>query len=597
MFYSFQLLIKTGGEFAVIWKLAHDGLKKVSRDDVLAIDIRSKCEALERYLPTGQFSAAEVKNKMSLYLLAVLQYGIVVAHARKTDFVLRDLKAAFAIMKPSFAKEQRAQKRTSNVEAPVRRKKPRKSTALQPIAEEAEDEEEDVNMSMAVDQLPDGRPSPYVRDLREITMQEVDDRPLHDFGFEHPNIDDYLNMMELQSNHGSEHSRDAFTSQRPSDLPPDLQVLYDQLEAENDFTMATLDPRMEHREVDLTTTVHDLGMDGQPSMVEDGLHVGDEPMQLDVGEQMPVDPELDPESQLNDSFHLPTLTEEELQQAEADARATAAANRRPRRQRQKRLIVDEQVEMTDVSSALPFCSNPRFLAFSWRSAATCSSRRTSAWSGRPPAFKAPPGLAELFGPFPCYIPFGQDELRSIFEAATEMALENVRGRQAEEEEAEQSQLELEQPAVPDFFEQPMPAEVTDGFPEAERELSAEEIARRSGVDFVPAHEQPSLDAHGPSLPFVPELVTHPDPELAEAYEVVNITHRSPSPPTEMDAAAENLLQRIQRKKGAGPSVAFHSVCGKTKSRGARDFVNLLFLLKRRLVTAQQAKPFGPILVQ
>ncbi|KAI6215139.1 Meiotic recombination protein REC8-like protein [Aphelenchoides besseyi] len=113
MFYSFGLLVKSGGEYATFWQLAHDELKKVSREDLLDIDIKAKCQALERYLSTEALSAAELKNKMSLYLLADLRYGIVVAHARKTDLVEGDLKAAIASIPPSLLKLQTTQTRSN----------------------------------------------------------------------------------------------------------------------------------------------------------------------------------------------------------------------------------------------------------------------------------------------------------------------------------------------------------------------------------------------------------------------------------------------------------------------------------------------------
>lgn len=56
-------------------------------------------EALLKYCPMGQ--AAQMRNTLSLYTLGVLQYGIVVAFARKTELTLRKIdEVVNTIFKP-----------------------------------------------------------------------------------------------------------------------------------------------------------------------------------------------------------------------------------------------------------------------------------------------------------------------------------------------------------------------------------------------------------------------------------------------------------------------------------------------------------------
>jgi len=45
-------------------------------------------EDLRNYVPTGKLEQAEVQNKMSLYLLAQLTYGVVLVHNVQADFLI-----------------------------------------------------------------------------------------------------------------------------------------------------------------------------------------------------------------------------------------------------------------------------------------------------------------------------------------------------------------------------------------------------------------------------------------------------------------------------------------------------------------------------
>nr|CAD2127962.1 unnamed protein product [Meloidogyne enterolobii] len=77
MFFSYQILIRKNGNFAAIWRYMHErNPAKVSKKELLSIDISQACTDLRNYVPTGRLDSREIQNKMSLYLLAQLSYGV-----------------------------------------------------------------------------------------------------------------------------------------------------------------------------------------------------------------------------------------------------------------------------------------------------------------------------------------------------------------------------------------------------------------------------------------------------------------------------------------------------------------------------------------
>jgi hypothetical protein len=63
---------------------------------------------LEKYIPVGKYSKTELSNKMSLYLLAQLFYGIVIVHNLQASAFLDSLqqlaKSLLRIPQPERAK-------------------------------------------------------------------------------------------------------------------------------------------------------------------------------------------------------------------------------------------------------------------------------------------------------------------------------------------------------------------------------------------------------------------------------------------------------------------------------------------------------------
>ncbi|KAL3106172.1 hypothetical protein niasHT_016859 [Heterodera trifolii] len=117
MFFSYSILVSKNSNFAVIWKYMHDrhGIAKVSKRELLSIDIARACEDLQNYIPTGVLLKSELRDKMSLYLLAQLSYGITLVFQAHVNYLITDLETAIK----SFARFPEENKRE---------KTPRKST-------------------------------------------------------------------------------------------------------------------------------------------------------------------------------------------------------------------------------------------------------------------------------------------------------------------------------------------------------------------------------------------------------------------------------------------------------------------------------------
>uniref|UniRef100_A0A914HY99 Uncharacterized protein n=1 Tax=Globodera rostochiensis TaxID=31243 RepID=A0A914HY99_GLORO len=96
MFFSYNILVSKNSNFAVIWKYMHDrrGALKVSKRELVSIDIEKACEDLVNYIPTGELVKSELRNKMSLYLLAQLSYGITLVLNAQADYLIADLQSA-----------------------------------------------------------------------------------------------------------------------------------------------------------------------------------------------------------------------------------------------------------------------------------------------------------------------------------------------------------------------------------------------------------------------------------------------------------------------------------------------------------------------
>ncbi|VDK39229.1 unnamed protein product [Taenia asiatica] len=94
MFYSNDLLSLKKGRFGVLWLAATRGLTRVSKRDLLAVDIVSSCSELLDYVNGSK------RSRLSLYLSAQLMYGLCRVYVEKVCIVLRSIvsqSAAFQL--------------------------------------------------------------------------------------------------------------------------------------------------------------------------------------------------------------------------------------------------------------------------------------------------------------------------------------------------------------------------------------------------------------------------------------------------------------------------------------------------------------------
>ncbi|EUB60676.1 Meiotic recombination protein REC8 [Echinococcus granulosus] len=86
MFYSNDLLSLKKGRFGVLWLAATRGVTRVSKRDILAVDIVSSCSELLEYVNGSK------RSRLSLYLSAQLMYGLCRVYVEKVCIVLPRLE-------------------------------------------------------------------------------------------------------------------------------------------------------------------------------------------------------------------------------------------------------------------------------------------------------------------------------------------------------------------------------------------------------------------------------------------------------------------------------------------------------------------------
>ncbi|KAH9283845.1 Meiotic recombination protein REC8 -like protein [Echinococcus granulosus] len=96
MFYSNDLLSLKKGRFGVLWLAATRGVTRVSKRDILAVDIVSSCSELLEYVNGSK------RSRLSLYLSAQLMYGLCRVYVEKVCIVLRDANDLYSRALVSF---------------------------------------------------------------------------------------------------------------------------------------------------------------------------------------------------------------------------------------------------------------------------------------------------------------------------------------------------------------------------------------------------------------------------------------------------------------------------------------------------------------
>ncbi|XP_053406470.1 meiotic recombination protein REC8 homolog [Mercenaria mercenaria] len=96
MFYSQDILQKRGGKFGKIW-LAATKMSKLSRREVATVNVEKCCDDILAYIelritPVRQGGR---RPRFSLYLSALLMYGVVRIHQKHMEYLLNDVSTAF----------------------------------------------------------------------------------------------------------------------------------------------------------------------------------------------------------------------------------------------------------------------------------------------------------------------------------------------------------------------------------------------------------------------------------------------------------------------------------------------------------------------
>jgi len=560
MFWKTDLLVKTGGEFTLIWLLAHDKANKKAALNaaITDLDISAKCEALLKYQPTGKLNAEEVRNKMSLYLLAVLQHGIVIAFARKTDLVLRKLVEAWKFFQP--LQNKKVTKRKSEVIGGKTKRGRRNTMAALQTPDEVEEEQQLIDLrNLPAEPVSDRF---RVQDIRQITLNEYDEQPQ---GFFEPDVRDLQHMMQFDPEQLSEASREVADNifSRPgshaASVNEEMQSLFAELVDGMDMDMIALDPLQRN----LTRNT-------------DGFESNYLELRNDTDQQLPMEPmEIDQPQAfsnglavLDPSLQLPALNEDEIMSEISADRSVEPVVQRRRRIRN--LIVDERTELTDAQVRRNL-ENTRDI---------CLARRIPANVIKPPTAR------DLLAPVTHFLPYRIEERYEV-PAVVEPREEPM--EEFERLELPPPELDFQEPAV----------DIT-------RPESAAEIARRSSNIPFRALEQSQelapMDINQVDQVEQPPRVTMDqtqfyEPSREELSQVIEqqdqVQNLLPLPPSD-----ENLLRRINASKHGRERTEFMDFADRTsKTTLARDFVNLLHLLKRRVVRVEQNVAYGPINVE
>jgi len=550
MSWKSDLLVKAGGEFTLIWRLAHDKAnKKASLNAaIIDLDISAKCEALLKYQPTGNPNADEARNKMSLYLLAVLQHGIVIAFARKTDIVLRKLTEAWKLFQP--LQNKKITKRKSEATGGKTKRARRNTIAALQTQEEAEEEEQLIDLRNLPVEPVSGRFQ--VQDVRQITLNEYDERPQ---GFFEPDYRDIENMMQFEAEQLSETSREAIDSilARPgsphASINEEMQSLFAELVDGMDMRMAALSP---HQHLP-------LAIDAFESNYLDPRNETDQQIPMEIDQPQTF---LNGIAVLDPSLQLPTLDKNEILNDISAEKSKEPAVQRKRRIRN--LIVDERIEITDAQVRRNL-ENTRDI---------CLTRQI------PENVIKPPTAHDLLAPFTHFLPYRIEERYEVSAV--------VEPREEPMEEFERLEL-----PPPEFdFQEPV-IDVT-------RPESVAEVARQSSNmpfnDIEQPQEFPQID----QVEQVDQIEQPPQVAMDQIqfYDPIQVDEQqeqveNPLPLPPLDG---NL--RIMASKNGRDRTEFMEFADRTsKTTLARDFVNLLYLLKHRVIRVEQNVAYGPINVE
>ncbi|CAD5210476.1 unnamed protein product [Bursaphelenchus okinawaensis] len=333
MFYSLNILKKKNSQFYLIWKIAHNA--KVTDREVATMDVEQYCQELCNYVPSGNVRdvANEVSNKMSLYLLSMLFYGIVATHNQKAGILLKKLEHVLVTLKPKIFVERRLHQ----VDLPQKEKRPQK----RPLNADTE-VVRDADIEMTDEE--------YAKRSRMFTLPEdIIERP---FDIEQLMAEQGMDVLDVNNEEMNRVLND--------ELMPEVQnqneysLLQDQMipEVQNQNYEDLMRMDEEFRDFDLRP----------PSPIEYETRSIDGNIGMETANQLSLF-ELDAgllhqqdsrDATLSDVFSLSGLDPIILPRIEPTPRrrairapsAAPSTSRRPRR-RNRRLVIDEETEIPD----------------------------------------------------------------------------------------------------------------------------------------------------------------------------------------------------------------------------------------------------------
>ncbi|CAD5214919.1 unnamed protein product [Bursaphelenchus xylophilus] len=592
MFYSLNILKRKNAQFYLIWKLAHNG--NVSKKEVENVDIEKYCQDLRSYIPTGSSKDVrnEVKTKMSLYLLSILYYGIVVTHHKKVEAFLSKLEHFLDSLKPQIVVQIKKRPPLLEEQEETRPKKRRRHLQMlefegDPLSILTHDEYRELNRQITLPDDIHDRPLDAEEFMQELIRDMYQD-PQQNLDSLLPEVPPFVQEEIIQ-----EHEMQ-FPQERERSY--DGEVKYNSL---MDFEMPTYQEARDWN--NFLDTVN------QPSLFE-----------LDAGPlrtENSVDISIDGNYEFLESSNRIVLPQIETAPRNTTGRRNPPA-RRPRRH--ARIIYDEKTSLDDdeIANGLQDffdCIEP------------LKRPSKAVKSGVPRLFQMTSNLPEyVLDKYEEVLDRAElGELRQLLNDISRLSTP-VNGRLSPKEERNipeepipevQHEMGMQFPAE----EQVHPYENVENVPpQDELQIQMENLdeieeRRRSSIGPSFYHrsselEQPQLDVIDESRlndenipPGHPAIVQgektltrqqtiFESPTQERAREERNIHLNSPSE-TRFD-----LHRRIYEKAHSQPVVHLDEVFTDPQStrEKARDFSNLLWLLKEQKLESEQDEPYGRI---